>query len=462
LREILLPDGVTKTGSPMFEVLQRVWSKEGKRWISCAAVFSREKNQDGHLRILIVSQYFWPESFRINDLAAGLVERGHQVSVLTGIPNYPGGRFFPGYGLLSNLRQNYRGVRIMRIPLIPRGKGHGIQLVLNYVSFAFLASALAPILCGRNMDLIFVCQLSPVTVALPALVLKKLRKVPLLMWILDLWPESLAATGMVRSRKVLALAERLVRFIYHGCDRILVASRGFVPSLYAKGVREGQIEYFPNWFEPEYCILPEQRAETGRTRLPEGFRVMFAGNIGVAQDFENILIAVEKLKAHPDIHLIVIGDGRRFEWVKGEVQRRGLHGQVHLLGWYPPSEMAYLFAQADVMLVTLKKDPMFAMTIPGKIQSYMACGRPIVAALDGEGASLINESGAGLVVGSEDPESLSRAILTMYKMPRSDREAMGRRGRDYCESSFEREMLLDRLNRWAEEMVATDTRQFSQ
>jgi glycosyltransferase involved in cell wall biosynthesis len=408
------------------------------------------------LRILIVSQYFWPENFRINDLAAGLVERGHDVSVLTGIPNYPGGQFFPGYGLFRNLRQKYRGVTIIRVPLFPRGKSSGLRLLLNYASFAFLASVLGPLVCRRRLDLIFVCQLSPVTVGLPALVLKKLKRVPVLLWILDLWPQSLSATGAISSPKVLAFAEKGVRFIYRGCDRILVASRGFIPSVCEMGVDRKRIEYFPNWFEPEYYLLPTESAEPEQNVLPKGFIVMFAGNIGVAQDFESIVAAAEMLKPHPDIHLVVIGDGRKVDWVKGEVQRRGLLGQVHLLGRHQPSEMASFFAQADVMLVTLKKDPMFSITIPGKIQSYMACGRPIVAALEGEGDRLIRESGAGLVSGAENPEELAAAILAMYRMPKSDREEMGRRGREYCESNFDRETLINRLRDWAQEMAAGD------
>ena len=182
------------------------------------------------MNILVVTQYFWPEDFRINDLAAGLVEKGHRVMVLTGIPNYPAGRFFPGYGIFKNSRQTYRGVDIVRVPLVPRGKGSKIRLFFNYLSFSLLAAIMAPFLIRGNFDLIFVYEPSPVTVGLPAIWLKKIKSAPLLFWVQDLWPESLSATGAVRSSIILKFVNKLVRFIYRRCDLILVQSRGFISS----------------------------------------------------------------------------------------------------------------------------------------------------------------------------------------------------------------------------------------
>ncbi len=405
------------------------------------------------MKILVVTQYFWPENFRINDLTAGLVDRGHDVTVLTAIPNYPAGRFFPGYGLFRKMRQTYRGAKVVRIPIIPRGKGGPVQLALNYFSFALLASILGPFLCRKKCDIILVCQLSPVTVGLPALVLKRVKRLPILLWILDLWPETFAAASSIHSDRVLRAVEEIVHVVYHGADRIIVASRGFVDSLCARGIERERIEYFPNWVEPEYGAGEGHESRTERPRLPDGFRIMFAGNIGVAQDFESILTAAEKMKAHPDINFVVIGEGRRFEWLKNEVERRGLQGHMHLLGWYEPGEMSWFFGQADAMLVTLKKDPIFSITVPGKIQSYMACARPIVAALDGEGARVIKESGAGFVSPAEDAEGLAAVILSMYRLTKLDRDTMGRRGREYCDANFQREILIDRLQSWMQEMI---------
>jgi glycosyltransferase involved in cell wall biosynthesis len=405
------------------------------------------------MKVLIVSQYFWPENFRINDLAVGLVERGHEVTVLTGIPNYPSGRFFPGYGLLHKTREQYGGVRILRVPLLARGNASGVRLALNYLSFALSACLLAPFICRDEYDLIFVCQLSPITVGLPALFLKKLKKAPILFWILDLWPESLSATGAIRSARLLAQVDKLVRFIYRGCDKIVVASKGFLPGITAKGVAVERTGYFPNWYEPEYNTrkVPDELAIP--PGLPAGFRVMFAGNVGVAQDFGTILLAAEILKPFPDIHWVIVGDGRHFEWVKEQVANRGLTDNVHLLGRHAPAAMTGFFAQADAMLVTLKRDPAFALTVPGKIQSYMACGRPILAALDGEGGRLITESGAGITSPAEDADALAESVLSMYRMPKEQRELMGKLGQKYCDDNFEREILIDRLENWLRELV---------
>jgi glycosyltransferase involved in cell wall biosynthesis len=397
------------------------------------------------MKVLIISQYFWPENFRINDLAAGMVERGHKVSVLTGIPNYPGGQFFHGYGLFRNQHQAYKGVQIIRVPLLPRGKGGGIQLAINYFSFALFASVLSPFFCREKFDLIFVCQLSPVTVGLPAIVLKKIKSIPIMFWVQDIWPESLSATGAIRSKHILNCVRELVCFIYKHCDKILIQSPTFSSLIESQGVHSKRITFFPNSVEAIYKPVTEQSGLETNHLIPSGFCIMFAGNIGAAQDFETILLAVEKLKGYQDIHLVVLGDGRRFEWVKEEVRARGLSRTVHLLGRHPFEAMPGFFAQADAMLVTLKQDPIFALTIPAKIQSYMACEKPIIGALDGEGGRLITESGAGLSSPSGDADALAESILAMYQMPKEKRETMGKQGKAYCDANFEREMLIDKL-----------------
>jgi glycosyltransferase involved in cell wall biosynthesis len=405
------------------------------------------------MKILIVSQYFWPENFRINDLAEGLVERGHEVTVLTGIPNYPTGVFFSGYGFFRKLRQNYKGVKIIRVPLIPRGNSSGKRLALNYLSFAFLASIFAPFICRRKYDLIFVCQLSPVTVGIPAIVLKKLKRIPIIFWIQDLWPESLTATGAVKSEKILNGIQKLVRFIYQHCDRILIQSPSFSPLIESQGVDSKRITYFPNSVEKLYAPLPKQFSVEGMAELPTGFRVMFAGNIGAAQDFPTILAAADKLRAYPDIHWVILGDGRARSWLEAEINETGLTDRVHLLGRFPMESMPYYFSLADIMLVTLKSEPIFSLTIPSKIQSYLACGKPIVAALDGEGGRVVAESGAGFSSPAEDANALAESVLAMYRMPKEERDAMGMRGREYCEENFEREMLINRLEDWMRELV---------
>lgn len=400
-------------------------------------------------RILVVTQYFWPENFRINDVALGLRERGHEVTIFTGKPNYPEGRFFPGYGFFRRANEDFRDVRVIRVPLIPRGAGGRLGLVLNFLSFAFFGSLLAPFRCKGEFDAILVYQPSPVTVGLPALVLKWTKRAPLLFWIQDLWPETLSATGVVHSEWILKLVEKLVRFIYRHCDLILVQSRAFIARVEALGFEARKIHYFPNSAEELYRpVKTGAQPASEQKLLPDGFRVMFAGNIGVAQDFETILAAAERLRAQRDIHWTIIGDGRMQAWVEQEIARRGLQDSVHLLGRHPVRSMAGFFASADAMLVTLRHDPVFALTIPSKVQSYLACGRPIIAALDGEGARVVAESGAGIAASAGDARALAEGVLRLYRMSKPEREAMGRRGREYFEQNFERSLLLGRLEDW--------------
>jgi colanic acid biosynthesis glycosyl transferase WcaI len=406
------------------------------------------------MKILIISQYFWPEDFRINDLAVGLREKGHSVTVLTGIPNYPEGHFAPGYGIFKKRTEHYHGVRIVRVPLVSRGNSNGIRLFLNFLSYAFFASVLGPLYCRDKYDLIFVFEISPVTVGIPATIFKRTKGIPIVFWVLDLWPESLSATKAVRSPKILSLVNSLVRFIYQRCDRILAASRGFIPRIVATGGDPKRIEYFPNWSESLYNPEVEQTtAPDYSDELPEGFRVMFAGNIGAAQSFDTILAAAQKLSTYPDIKWVILGDGRMYDWVKQQVEQKGLANTLFLLGRKPMTMMPGYFKRADVMVVTLKRDPIFALTIPGKIQSYMACAKPIIASLDGEGARLIEESGGGLSCPAEDADALATAVLTMYRMTSADRERMGHNARTYCESNFDRSMQLDKLERWMKTLV---------
>jgi glycosyltransferase involved in cell wall biosynthesis len=404
------------------------------------------------LRVLIVTQYFWPESFRINDLATALAEeRGHQVTVLTGKPNYPEGRFAAGYGFWARARERYGSVEVIRVPLLPRGRGGGFRLALNYSSFALLASLLGPLRCGGRYDVILVYEPSPITVGLPALVMKAVSRAPLLLWVQDLWPESVSATGAVRTDWVLKAVERLVKLIYAGCDRVLVQSEAFVASIQALGVPRSKIVYYPNTAESFYRPVARGVASVP-VELPDGFRVMFAGNIGAAQGFETILAAAERLRDHPEIQWLVLGDGRQFAWVKDEVARRGLGQRVHLFGRHPAESMPHWFAHADAMLVSLRGDPIFALTIPAKVQSYMACAKPIIASLDGEGARVVREAGAGLTARADDAEALGRAVLELARMPAPTREAMGARARAYFESHFERTALIARLDALMQEV----------
>ena len=405
------------------------------------------------MRVLIVSQYFWPETFRINDVALGLKERGHEVTVLTGMPNYPQGRFYKGYGALRPYQKNYWGVQVRRVPMFARRAGGRARLSLNYLSFAVSASLLGPFWCREQYDLILVYEPSPVTVGLPAIVLKRLKGLPIMFWVQDLWPESLSAAEAISSELILNMVARVVRFIYKRCDRILVQSRAFTPRVEALGANSEDILYFPNWAEELYKPLELENDAPERNELPEGFRITYAGNVGAAQSFETILAAADKLKAYSDIRWLIFGDGRMRGWVRERIRSMGLEETVYLLGSRPMEKMPGYFSLADALLVSLRKAPIFSLTIPSKIQSYLASGRPILASLDGEGARIVREAGAGMVAPAQDADALAEAALELYRASSEEREEMGRRGREYFEEHFEREKLLDRLEGWMYELT---------
>ncbi|MCD4743899.1 MAG: glycosyltransferase family 4 protein [Desulfobacteraceae bacterium] len=407
------------------------------------------------MHILIISQYFWPENFRINELSLSLKKKGHQVTVLTGQPNYPEGNFLKGYGFFKKNRENYDGVNIIRVPIIPRGRGSAFRLIINYLSFVLSAGILGPAFCHDKYDVIFVYEPSPVTIGISAIVMKKIKRVPIMFWVQDLWPETLSAVGVIRSKTILKIVGWMVRFIYSQCDRILIQSKSFRSSVEKYTSKPESIFYFPNSAEELYQPLNLKADVSEGELMPSDFRVMFAGNIGAAQGFVTILDAASLLKEHKKIHWVILGDGRIRPWVEDEIKKRGLEETFHLLGKHPIETMPRFFSFADALLVTLKKDPIFSLTIPAKLQSYLACGRPVIAALDGAGAEVVEESKSGLVCPPDDSNKLAKAVLEMYSMPEENRKRMGKDGRKYFETFFEGKMLINKLETWMKEVAET-------
>jgi glycosyltransferase involved in cell wall biosynthesis len=410
------------------------------------------------MRLLVVSQYFWPETFRVNDLVDELVRRGHQVTVLTGTPNYPEGRTFPAFLKDPQLFTSFAGAEVLRIPLAPRGKGR-VRLVLNYLTFVVSGLTVGLWrLRGRGFDAIFVFQTSPITSALPALALRRLKRAPLLMWVLDLWPESLAAVGAVRSQRLLRWMGKLVAFIYRRCDRILVQSRAFVANVEKYSGDTSRIRYFPGWAEPIFDgTLADVPLAPEVVPFRDTFNILFAGNIGDAQDFPAILDAADALRDERGLRWLIVGDGRAADWVRSEVARRKLEQSVVMLGRHPIERMPAFFRAANALLVSLKKDPVFALTIPGKVQSYLATGLPIVAMLDGEGAAVISQAGAGLVCPAGSSEPLARHVRLLMTLSANALASMGERGRRYCEQEFSRATLVSALETWTNELIHGQT-----
>lgn len=393
------------------------------------------------MKILIVAQNFWPENFRINDLALGLKARGHDVFVLTGLPNYPQGKLFKGYRFIGPYFENWNGIEIHRVPLITRGKSKGMRLILNYLSFALSAALIAPFRFRKyKFDKIFVYQPSPVTLGLPAVLLKIIKGTPIYFWVTDLWPETLEATGVVKSKFILRQVETLVRFIYKHCRVILVSCRGFTSKI--EPLRpSAPIIYWPQWSE-NFPNTTYSDVES----LPSGFKLLFAGNIGASQAFDILLDAATKLVSlNSEIHWVILGDGRKKQWVEKEVVSRGLEKNFHLLGAKPVESMPRYFSLADGLLVSLKNEPLFSITVPSKIQSYLASGKPIIASLDGEGAELLGNSGAGLVSPAGDSQKLVENILRLYNMSKEDYIEMGAKAKQCFLENFEREKQFSKL-----------------
>jgi glycosyltransferase involved in cell wall biosynthesis len=423
-----------------------VAGKSGERRKICGASAALVK-------ILFCSQHFWPENFPTNDLAQALVERGLEVDVLTGKPNYPQGRYYPGYRGLGCRVESWSGAGVFRVPLAARGNGSAMRMVFNYLSFILSGTICAPwLLRGREYSVIFVYGSSPILQALPAILLGRLKRCPVVIWVQDLWPESLEATGYVRNPRILRAVARVVRFIYRRADLLLVQSHAF-ESAVSRLSGGTPIAYYPNSVDAAFCsaggsATPEVPA------LTTGFPVVFAGNIGAAQAMEVIVEAAALLQGYPEIRFVLVGDGVRREWLQREVSARRLRN-VSLPGSFPVSAMPALLHQAEALLVTLVDHPALHATVPSKVQTYMAIGRPIVASLNGEGARLVRESAAGLAVPAGDAVALSEAILRLYRMSPAERQSLGANAFRYFEQHFERDRLLDRLLKHFRMVVTT-------
>jgi glycosyltransferase involved in cell wall biosynthesis len=395
------------------------------------------------MKVLILSQYFWPESFRINEVAESLRQAGCEISVLTGQPNYPEGKVFPGYRASSSGREQHpAGYAIYRVPIVPRGSAKGWQLALNYLVFVVSASLRGRrLLRGQRFDVILVYAPSPILQAIPGIFLKRPLRASLVTWIQDLWPESIAVAGFVSNRWLLARVGVLVRWIYRQCDLLLVQSQAFVPTV------ESMAGGVPVRYQPNPGELTSAGPLAGADRgvvLDPGFNVVFAGNLGTVQALETVLDAAERLLAYSDVHIVLVGSGSRHGWLVEQAGSRKL-SNVRFVGRLPPEAMPQVFSQASVLLASLVRSPIMSMTIPSKIQAYLASGRPIIACLDGEGARVVAESGAGLTCAAEDSAALAERILQLRSMAQGELQRMGEAGRVYYRDHFDPSVLAQKL-----------------
>ncbi len=390
------------------------------------------------MRVLLFSQYYWPEPFPITAQVARLRATGVDVTVLTGKPNYPGGTILESYRAWGTAQEWHGDVEILRVPMLGRGQGSALRLMLNYIIFILSAALFGPwLLRGRAFDAVLVYAPSPLLQALPAIIIARLKRARLLVWVQDLWPESLSATGFVTNRFVLGVVKKLVRIIYRNADRILVQSRAFIRPVAALSDDPKKIHYLPN---PVSDLTPPAETPPATQELAreisEHVSIVFAGNFGRAQALDTVLNAARQLHDLPGLRVVLIGSGHMEEWVRDQVVSHGLEAKVLLPGRFPPEHMPVLLSRASALLVTLQAEEIFSYTVPSKVQTYLAMGRPIIAALDGEGAALLKASGAGLICPAGDSDLLAKTIRTFYDTSQEERAAMGQAGKVYFETHF--------------------------
>nr|WP_294572368.1 glycosyltransferase family 4 protein [uncultured Romboutsia sp.] len=403
------------------------------------------------MKILVVTQYFWPEEFRINDICEGLVEKGHEVEVLTGLPNYPYGKLFEGYSFKSRGPKEYKGIKINRCYLIERGQDSSIKLALNYLSFMINSLFHIPKLAKKKFDNIFVFQVSPITSAIPAIVLGKLKRIPTSIYIQDLWPETFYSIKNINNKNIRNTLKKICIKIYDTFDQIVIASEGYRDILVKSGINEEKIVYLPQWAEDIYS--DNNLNENVIAKDNEDFVVTFAGNIGKAQSVDTIIKAAKLAKQNRNIKWIILGDGSEFNNIKELVEKYNLKDTVKLLGRKPSTDMPKYFNQSDALIVTLKNTDILRITLPAKVQSYMASGKPILGSISGSGMEAIKSSNCGLVSEAEDYNELYNKVIQLYNMDEIDRKKLGNNGKQYFKQNFERNMLLNRLEGYLKSII---------
>jgi glycosyltransferase involved in cell wall biosynthesis len=389
------------------------------------------------LKILILSQFFQPEpQVKGMPFARALRERGHTVEVLTGFPNYPGGRVYPGYKVRLWQRETMEGVRVNRVALYPSHDNSPLRRVLNYVSFAVSAALLGPLLV-KKPDVVYLYH-PPPTAGLAALSLKLFRGAPFVHDIQDLWPDSVAATGMLNNVTALTLIRKWCAILYRHSAAIVVLSNGFRRTLIERGVPAEKIHVIPNWCdEQSSCPAPRDEAAAKEQGLNDRFNILFAGTMGKAQQLDAVVDAAAICAAqNPKIQFVFVGGGTDRARLEQAAEGRS---NIRFLPYRPLAEMPGLFALADALLVHLKRDPLFEITIPSKTQAYLAVGRPIIMAVSGDAADMVEASGAGVLAEPGNAESIASAALRLASMDVSQLREMGAAGRSY----YYRELSLE-------------------
>jgi glycosyltransferase involved in cell wall biosynthesis len=398
------------------------------------------------LRILLLSQWCHPEPGpRVHELADGLAKRGHQVTLVTGFPTYPKSHFYEGYRPSFYRRDSYGEADILRLPLFPHGGKSAAKRILNYSSFMFSVAGIGSWL-SKPVDCMYVF-LPPPTTGLAACFLSLAKRAPFLCDVQDIWPEAVLASGMLGEGNAVKAISSVQNFIYGRANRIAVPSPGYRKNLMGKGVDRDKIEVVPNWADVDvYKPVAYDEVLAEKYGLNGKFNVLFAGNFGVVQALDTVIEAADQLRGVPDIQFVFAGSGVEEARLRTLSEEKGL-GNVRFLGRFSHEEMAPLYAIADALLVHLKKDPLFEITIPSKTLAYLACAKPLIMAVEGDAAELVESVGAGMTCASEDPTLLAAAVQSLHGMSATQRQAMGDSGRNYLLGNCTLDIVVDTYER---------------
>ncbi len=398
-------------------------------------------------RLLVVSQHFWPENFRINDIVEGFVAEDIEVDVLCGLPNYPSGEWASGYRYFGPRRQTYKGAQLFRSGEIRRKGNTSVRIFLNYVSFPFFALFNLPRLAGRKYDAVFCYETSPVMMMFPAIVYAKLHRIPLITYVLDLWPDNLYSVLPLKNKALRRIAQGVSNWHYRRSNKLIAMSDAL--ALRLQEVTAGKniaITVIPQYCEDFYAI--PQQDDTVKKHFDGFFSILFAGNISPAQDLENLVDAMEiALTAEPDanIRCVIVGDGMSRTALEEYIKQKNLQRAFAFCGSHPPEDMPKWTTAADVLFAALSKSANLGLTIPAKITSYFAAGKPMLVAADGEAARAAEESGAALVSPASNAEKLADNILRLYHMSTQQRQQMGSNGFTTYQAHYSRDKLLTQL-----------------
>lgn len=395
------------------------------------------------MKVLVVSQYFYPENFRINDLVLELKKRNHEVTVLTGKPNYPQGEYYSGYSFKGNDNEIWNDVEIIRVPLRARKTG-AFNLMRNYLSFVWHANKKAKKI-NKDFDIIYVFEVSPITVALPAIKLKKILNIPVIMNVQDLWPENIVAVTRINNAFIISIVDKLVNYIYKHCDLLLCASPSFVERITKRGIDQSKVKYWP-----QYSIVSKSNLDSNIFNNGK-FNITFTGNIGEAQGIDIAIQAADKLR-NENIHWNFIGNGRSKEKMELLVKKLNLESCISFYGFIEENKIPQYLESSDAALLILKPDPIFEMTIPAKLQTYLSCGIPILGCVSGEGKKIIEDAHCGVISQEISVEALVKATKELINLDQKEIDNYKLNAYQYSLNNFNKKTLLNELENYMEEL----------